>query len=70
MIATRDFLRRLCSPYCGGIKKVPREVRDEARGLLKHYPNGYDLGRPEAFDEATAAAEEYARNVKFFGKKT
>lgn len=39
----RDFLRRLLSPYNGGIKRVPKEVRQEARSVLKHYPADYEI---------------------------
>ena len=50
----RDFLARLSSPYAGGIKGVKREVREEARRILRHYPHWFDLGRADAFDEAAA----------------
>ena len=45
IINARNFLRRLLSPYNGGIKKIPKEVRREARSLLKHYPHTYELIR-------------------------
>ena len=35
--ATRDFLRHLLNPKV--TPKVPRKVREEARRLLKHYPD-------------------------------
>ena len=35
---TQRFLLRLLST-----PRVPRAVRDEARGLLRHYPGEYDL---------------------------
>ena len=38
-----EFLRRLASPYNGGIKGVKKEVREEARMLLRHYPLPGDL---------------------------
>ena len=50
----RDFLRRLASPYCGGIKGVRRDIREEARRILRHYPAWFDIGRKDAFDEAAA----------------
>jgi hypothetical protein len=43
VIAACDFLLRLASPYNGGIKGIRREVRDEARRLLKHLPTRADL---------------------------
>ena len=49
-----DFLRRLASPYAGGIKGVKREIREEARRILRHYPHWFDLGRADAFDAAAA----------------
>jgi len=36
-LGTQDFLLRLTSPYNGGIKGVPKPVREEARRLLRHY---------------------------------
>lgn len=51
---TRDFLYELMDP-----KKTPRvskEVRDEARACLKHFPSEYDIERaaeqaPEIFGD-------------------
>lgn len=56
VISTREFLVRLTSPYNGGIKGVKREVREEARRLLRHYPLPWDIhaaatGDGSAFDE-------------------
>ena len=50
-----DFLKRLASPYNGGIKGIRKEVREEARRLLRHYPWAVDLWRvaktcPDVFD--------------------
>ena len=49
-----DFLRRLASPYAGGIKGVKKDIREEARRILRHYPHWFDLGRADAFDEQAA----------------
>jgi hypothetical protein len=57
VIRAREFLLRLCSPYGGGIKRIPREVRQEARRLLRHYPGWFDLGRADAFDTDAARLE-------------
>jgi hypothetical protein len=54
VIATKKFLVAISSPYGGGFKRIPREVRDMARRLLRHYPYWFDLGRKDAFDEETA----------------
>ena len=44
VINAREFLFRLSTPYIqNGIKKIPAAVRDEARRLLRHYPNVVDL---------------------------
>ena len=55
VIRTQDFLLRLASPYEGGIKGIRREVREEARRLLRHYPHWFDLGRADAFDPEAAS---------------
>jgi len=59
VINVRSFLLRLATPYGGGIKRVPRAVRAEARRLMRHYPCTPDLGEagracPSVFDEETA----------------
>ena len=38
--ATMEFLIRLAG---GEYPRVPKAVREEARHLLRHYPNGLDL---------------------------
>jgi hypothetical protein len=37
-----SFLLRLAG---GQIARVPKAVRDEARSILRHYPNGWDMER-------------------------
>lgn len=49
-----DFLRRLASPYNGGIKGIRSEVRQEARRLLRHWPHWFDIGRADCWDEKEA----------------
>lgn len=49
VLDTREFLVALC---CGEIKRIPAEVRERARRLLKHYPSPLDL------DEAGEAAPD------------
>ena len=39
---TEQFLRRLAA---GDIPRVAKAVRDEARALLRHYPNQWDIDR-------------------------
>lgn len=52
VIQVGDFLRRLSSAYgADGIKRIPTEVRREARALLRHYPGVVDMLDPaESFD--------------------
>jgi hypothetical protein len=56
VLAADEFLRRLASPYvANGLKKIPKDVRDEARRLLRHYPHPYELhaaakAAPDVFD--------------------
>jgi len=59
----REFLLRLSSPYGGGIKGIRKEVREEARRLLKHYPARYDLHHvakacPDVFDVKTTYGDD------------
>jgi hypothetical protein len=47
------FLSRLAG---GHYARTPKAVRDEARSILRHYPNGWDMNRaaaaaPEVFQE-------------------
>jgi hypothetical protein len=48
-----QFLSRLAG---GEYPRVPKAVRDEARSILRHYPNAWDMdraaeGAPEVFQE-------------------
>ena len=48
-----DFLSRLAG---GQYARVPKAVRDEARSILRHYPNAWDMdraaqGAPDVFAE-------------------
>jgi hypothetical protein len=58
VINTREFLVQLC---CGEIKRIPAEVRDRARRLLRHYPSPIDLDRASevAPDVFIKTAEEW-----------
>lgn len=40
---TEQFLIDLCNPR--KTPRVPKEVRDRARSLLRHYPSSWDLER-------------------------
>lgn len=43
----------LCNLMRGNYSRVSKEVRDEARRLLKHYPMGCDLLSRDAWDQPT-----------------
>ena len=49
------FLMDLCNPK--KTKRVPSEVRDRARSLLKHYPRKFDMMDPA---ESFEAIEEWS----------
>jgi len=44
LLNVREFLIALASPH-GGLKRIPSDVRRQARYLLKHYPTTWDLDR-------------------------
>lgn len=41
VINTREFLYALMTP--SRTPRVPRDIRQQARALLKHYPTTYDI---------------------------
>lgn len=57
VISAVEFLTRLANPYVeGGIKKIPKAVRNEALRILRHFPRPYDLHAvakacPDVFNE-------------------
>lgn len=54
VIHTKKFLVRLATPYGGGLKRIPKEVRAEALRLLRHYPSWLDFTIPGQFDPGAA----------------
>lgn len=62
VINTRDFLVRLC---CGEIRRIPGEVRQEARRLLKHYPSPLDLSQA-----AEASPDVFMDNAEDWRERT
>jgi len=64
-IATaRHFLSELCIP--GKIKRIPREVRREARNRLKHFPLSWDL--PKIVADAGAMQEMQDTEQHYFNQ--
>jgi hypothetical protein len=56
ILYTREFLIKLSSPYLkDGFKKIPMPVRQEARALLRHFPNWVDLTDAEHMIDTEAA---------------
>ena len=70
-----DFLGRISSAYGpNGIKRIPKEVRQEARRLLKHFPRPYDLYAaakcaPDVFDEQELLRYDEAREQEEEARK-
>jgi hypothetical protein len=57
VLSAGDFLRRLSNVYQpDGIKGIRRELRQEARRILRHFPHWFDIGRADCWD-ATAARQ-------------
>jgi|LakMenE18May11ns_1017448.scaffolds.fasta_scaffold9878218_4 hypothetical protein len=40
---TRQFLRSLLDPK--ETPRIPKQIRQQAASLLRHFPNEYDMGR-------------------------
>ena len=54
VLYAEEFLRALADSNI--TKRVPKELRQRARGILRHYPNTWDMqqaaeGAPEVFAE-------------------
>ena len=43
VVQTQQFLQDLCNS--AATPRVPREIRQRARSLLRHFPSDYDLDR-------------------------
>lgn len=59
VLRTRDFLFKiLLPPSQGGFPRTPKEVKKQARSLLKHYPSAFEMEdvagiAPAIFGEVT-----------------
>lgn len=60
VISTREFLLKVSSTYNNGYKRIPKEVRQMARMLLRHYPHAYEL-----HEAAKAAPDIFAVQAGF-----
>ena len=54
VLAAERLLKDLCDPSV--TPRVPKTVRDRARGALRHYPSAWDMNRaaqsaPDVFQE-------------------
>lgn len=66
VLYTREFLIKLSSPYLkDGFKKIPTAVRQEARALLRHFPNWVDIIEQDFDGEAALqyGKEEEKKNA-------
>lgn len=71
VINVHQFLLNLCSAHGPtGIKRIPKEVRLEARRLLKHFPQPYDIHAaakcaPDVFDQQEILRYDEERQQKW-----
>ena len=61
---TEEFLQDLMNPQ--KTPRIPKEIREQARWCLRHYPSEYDLGRAAegAPDIFTRRMEDVTRLFK------
>ena len=62
----KKLLEELCDP--GRTPRVPSLVRDRARGVLRHYPNDYELERiadqcPDVLDKLSFNDKIYTNGL-------
>lgn len=69
VIWTEIFLKDLCNPT--KTPRVPKDIRDQARRLLRHYPSTWDMNRasqgaPDVFqpeiEEVTRLFKQYEQS--------
>jgi hypothetical protein len=63
---SKKLLEELCDP--GRTPRVPSIVRDRARGVLRHYPNEYELDRiadqcPEYLEKLSKLDKIYTNGI-------
>ena len=52
VMATKEFLAALASPRM--TKRIPKEIRQIASALARHYPWWFELGHAEYWDKEVA----------------
>ncbi len=57
VVRTEKFLMALCNPT--ETPRVPKDIRQQARALLRHYPNTWDMNRA-----AQATPDVFAENME------
>jgi len=63
---SKKLLEELCDP--GKTPRVPSIVRERARGVLRHFPNDYELERiadqcPDFLDKVSFSDKMLARHI-------
>jgi hypothetical protein len=69
VLEAEEFLRALS--FSETTKRIPLAIRQRARGILRHYPNAWDLdrasqGAPEVFQPRM---EDVTRIFKYWDQK-
>jgi hypothetical protein len=64
---SRKLLEELCDP--GKTPRVPSIIRDRARGILRHYPNDYELEQlattsPEMLEKVSSNDKVFKQIVR------
>lgn len=71
VLYAEEFLRAISDPSI--TKRVPKELRQRARGILRHYPNTWEMNRaarqaPDIFaeriEDVTRMIKQYEENKK------
>lgn len=57
VLYAEEFLRAIADPNI--TKRIPKEIRQRARGILRHYPSTWDLD-----NAARAAPDVFAKQME------
>ena len=71
VLYAEEFLRAIADPSI--TKRIPKEIRQRARGILRHYPSTWDMqiaaeGAPEVFAERMEDVNRFFKKYEL-GKK-